>query len=212
MLQVSIPQGCENEQWPAVTDCVCVWGGQGVNQVFTPVTKVYRCVAEVRWRLSSCGVMTGPSWHHLLLQVSSKLTHITNTAAKMRGLPTPSLTKLNCRSIRRIAVTIGHQSHPLNCHFTILPSSRRYRPLKCRRAHFGKSILHSRLQQPWIRCLTEGNMTQVVWSSVLHVVVVVRRCSSYSNTVFFLSVCDSGCDVLSPMCSDVEENPPPGQV
>ena len=71
-----------------------------------------------------------------------KLTRVTNIAAKLIGLPTPTLSELNVKAISRIASTIAQDNtHPLNCHFTIMPSGRRYRSLLCRRARYGKSLV-----------------------------------------------------------------------
>ena len=72
----------------------------------------------------------------------AKLTRITNTAAKLIGLPTPNLTVLNNRSITRIANSIAHDTtHPLKKYFNLLPSGRRYRTLRFKRARFGKSLV-----------------------------------------------------------------------
>jgi hypothetical protein len=70
------------------------------------------------------------------------LTRVTNIAAKLIGHPTPTLSELNLKAISGIASTIAlDNSHPLNCHFTIMPSGRRYRSLLCRRACYGKSLV-----------------------------------------------------------------------
>ena len=72
----------------------------------------------------------------------AKLTRITNTAAKIIGLPTPNLTELNNRSITRLANTIVQDiTHPLNQYIIPLPSGRRYRTTRFRRARFGKSLI-----------------------------------------------------------------------
>jgi hypothetical protein len=71
-----------------------------------------------------------------------KLTRVTNIAAKLIGLPTPTLSELNIKAISHIASTIAlDNTHPLNCHFTVMPSGRRYRSLLCRRARYGKSLV-----------------------------------------------------------------------
>ena len=71
------------------------------------------------------------------------LTRVTNIAAKLIGLPTVwALSELNLKAISRIASTIAQDNtHPLNCHLTIMPSGRRYRSLLCRRARYGKSLV-----------------------------------------------------------------------
>ena len=72
----------------------------------------------------------------------AKLTRITNTAAKIIGLPTPNLTELNEKSINRLANSIVQDTtHPLHKYITPLPSGRRYRTLKFRRARLGKSLI-----------------------------------------------------------------------
>lgn len=59
-------------------------------------------------------------------------------------LPTPNLCDLNHKAVVRLAHTIANDSdHPLNPHFTLLPSGCRYRALKCRRARFSKSFVPS---------------------------------------------------------------------
>ena len=76
-----------------------------------------------------------------------KLTRITNTAAKIIGLPTPNLTDLNNKSISRIAYSIAQDpTHPLNKYFTLLPSGRRYRTLKFNRARFKKSLVPAAIE------------------------------------------------------------------
>ena len=50
-----------------------------------------------------------------------KLTRVTNIAATFIGLLTPTLSELNLKAISRIACTIAQDNtHPLNCHFTIM--------------------------------------------------------------------------------------------
>ena len=72
----------------------------------------------------------------------AKLTRITNTAAKIIGLPTPNLIELNNKSITRLANTIAQDiTHPLNQYIIPLPSGRRYRTIKFRRVRLGKSLI-----------------------------------------------------------------------
>lgn len=76
----------------------------------------------------------------------AKLTQITNTAAKVIGL---SPTRLNYKAIARIADTIAQDiTHPLNHHFTVLPSERRYRSLRCSGARFSKSLVPAAIASP----------------------------------------------------------------
>ena len=72
----------------------------------------------------------------------AKLTRITNTAAKIIGLPTPYLTELNSKSVTHLTNTIAQDiTHPLNQYIIPLPSGRRYRTIKFRRTRLGKSLI-----------------------------------------------------------------------
>ncbi|XDV33380.1 hypothetical protein PO909_003804 [Leuciscus waleckii] len=60
----------------------------------------------------------------------NKLNKITHIASKIIHSPTPNISELNDRAIARLARTIiTDPEHPLNFHFTLLPSGRRYRTL-----------------------------------------------------------------------------------
>lgn len=74
----------------------------------------------------------------------NKLNKITHIASKIIHSPTPNISELNDRAIARLARTIiTDPEHPLNFHFTLLPSGRRYRTLTWRRARFKKSFVPS---------------------------------------------------------------------
>ncbi len=86
------------------------------------------------------------SWFYNMLSVKNqtKLSKVSNIAAKVKGLSTPNLTELNNRAITCIAISIEHDStHPLNEYIAPLPSGRRYRAMRCRSAHFGRSLIPS---------------------------------------------------------------------
>ena len=71
-----------------------------------------------------------------------KLTKVSNIAAKVIGPPTPNLIELNNTAIGRFAISVELDStHPLNEYLAPLPSGRRYRVLRCRRARFGRSLI-----------------------------------------------------------------------
>ncbi len=83
-------------------------------------------------------------YNMLSVKNRSKLTKVSNIAAKVIGLSTPNLTELNNRAITRIAISIEQDStHPLNEYLDPLPSGRRYRAMRCRRARFGRSLIPS---------------------------------------------------------------------
>ena len=72
----------------------------------------------------------------------AKLTCIIYTAAKIIGLLSSNLSELNCKAITLIAITTAQDiTHPLDCHSTVMPSGCRYRSLRCRRVHLGKSLV-----------------------------------------------------------------------
>lgn len=78
----------------------------------------------------------------LTVKNRTKLIKVTNTAAKIVGLPAPSLTELNNRAIGRFAFSIEQDhAHPLPEHLTPLPSGRRYRALRCKKAQLGRSLI-----------------------------------------------------------------------
>ncbi len=82
----------------------------------------------------------------------TKLTHITCTATRIIGLPTPNLTELNNRAITRIALSIEQDSkHPLDEHLALLPSGRRYKTLRCRRATHQQTV-QKHIVVCWFQC------------------------------------------------------------
>ncbi|ROL46907.1 hypothetical protein DPX16_20559 [Anabarilius grahami] len=67
----------------------------------------------------------------------NKLIKVTRTASKMISLPTTDLSLLNSKAVTRMARTVSRDSdHPLHIYFSLLPSGRRYRTLRWRRARF----------------------------------------------------------------------------
>jgi len=95
-------------------------------------------------------------FHMLTVTNRVKLTRITHTAAKTIGLPTPNLTELNNKAIARIATSIEQDiTNPLNLHLIPLPSGRRYRTMRCRRARLGRSLVPAAIaclnNRPWAR-------------------------------------------------------------
>ena len=104
---------------------------------------LYRSIVESV--LSYCSVCFFP-----LLSVTNrnKLIKISNTASKIIGLPTPALTDLNERAtVRKARVVAADSNHPLHEYFEILPSGRRYRCLKCKKARYGKSFVPTAIKQ-----------------------------------------------------------------
>ncbi len=84
------------------------------------------------------------SYFYNMLSVKNRTKHtkVSNIAAKVIGLSTP--TELNNRDITRIAITIEQDfTHPLYECIAPLPSGRRYWAMRCRRAHFGRSLIPS---------------------------------------------------------------------
>ncbi|KAJ0012409.1 hypothetical protein NQD34_016743 [Periophthalmus magnuspinnatus] len=78
----------------------------------------------------------------LTVKNRNSFTKITHLASKIIGLPTPSLSQLNSKAITRIAQTITQDhTHPLHRYFTLLPSGRRYRTLRCNKARFKNSLI-----------------------------------------------------------------------
>lgn len=77
-------------------------------------------------------------------------------------------------------VVKGHITHPLNWHFTDLPSGSRCRALRWRRAHLGKSLLHT------ITAALE-RMAYLMFFWVLRIHFVVM-------SVFFFNVCLPNCN------------------
>ena len=79
-----------------------------------------------------------------MLSVTNKNKLITHTASKIIDLPTPKITDLNDRATTRPALTIADNTdYPLNHNLTLLPSGRRYRTPKRRRARFNSSFIAS---------------------------------------------------------------------
>lgn len=74
----------------------------------------------------------------------NKLIKVTRTASKIISLPITDLSLLNSKAVTRMAWTVSRDSdHPLHIYFSLLPSGRRYRTLRWRRARFSKSFVPS---------------------------------------------------------------------
>lgn len=94
-------------------------------------------------------------------QTGFKPTHKTNTEDYRSNL-----SELKYKAITRIAITIAQDAtHPLNHHLDILPSGCRYRSLRCRRAHFGKSLLPA--------AIAAQNKATCWGKSCFHVVLII---------------------------------------
>ncbi len=119
----------------------------------------------------------------------AKLTRITNTAAKIIGLPTPNLTELNNRSITRLANTIAQDiTHPLHQYIIPLPSGRRYRTIKFRRACLGKSLIPTAIA---------ALNSRPRWS-----VCLLLHCRCHRSPLLCLAICCCCC-CLSVKCTVV---------
>ena len=83
----------------------------------------------------------------LTVKKRNRLTQITNTATKIIVLHTPNLQELNTKAITRITHAVSLDiTHPLNLHFSLLPSGRRYRNIRCNKV-LSPSISHPITQQ-----------------------------------------------------------------
>ena len=110
----------------------------------------------------------------------TKLMRITSIAAKIIGLPTPNLTELNNQATTRIANSIAQDiTHPLHEYLTPLPSGRRYRTLRCRRALLSRSLMPSVIA-------ALNNKPRWVLCSVVFCIVMV--CGLYSD-VYYCEYC-----------------------
>ena len=98
---------------------------------------LYRSIIESV--LTYCNICYFP-----LLSVANrnKLLKVSNTAAKIIGLPTPSLSQLcEVATLRKARALADETDHPLSEYFCLLPSGRRYRCMKCSKARFNKSFV-----------------------------------------------------------------------
>ena len=100
---------------------------------------LYRSIIEPV--LTYCNVIFWPS---ISETEKKKLLKVTKIAAKLVGLPVPSLSALCDKSLLRKACAVADDtSHPLQSEFVRLPSSRRYRTLRCSRIRLRNSFVPS---------------------------------------------------------------------
>lgn len=104
---------------------------------------LYRSIIEPL--LTYCSIVYLPS---LSVTEKNKLYKVSNTASKIIGLPVPSISAINDKTLLRKARAVsGDTSHPLNPEFELLPSGRRYRTSKGRKVKFRSSFVPSAIKR-----------------------------------------------------------------
>ena len=105
----------------------------------TLLLNLYRSIIEPL--LMYCNIIFWPS---ISETEKKKLLKVTQLAAKIIGLPVPSLSTLCNRALLRKACAVADDtSHPLQSEFVRLPSGQRYRTLRCPRVRFRNSFIPS---------------------------------------------------------------------
>src|SRR4029434_1373786 len=82
--------------------------------------------------------------------IKKALQRIVNTAGKIIGapLPLPSLQDIYTTHLTRKATSIASDtSHPAHSLFSLLPSGRRYRSLRCRTTRLRNSFIHQAVRK-----------------------------------------------------------------
>jgi hypothetical protein len=98
---------------------------------------LYRSIIEPL--LTYCSTIYHPS---LSVTERNKLIKISSTASKIIGLPVPPITEITDKALLRKAHAVSaDSSHPLHAEFELLPSGRRYRSTKCKKAKFSRSFV-----------------------------------------------------------------------
>ena len=120
------------------------FSGRGPCSRVLLLSRLWPLPGRRRWHVALWGLKSNSICFFNMPSVENrtKLTRITNMAAKIIGLRAPNLSELNNKAIARIATTIRQDiTYPLNHNFTLLPSGCRYRSLRCRRALLSKSLI-----------------------------------------------------------------------
>ena len=89
-------------------------------------------------------VMYCSTCYYPALSVSNRtrLLKISHVAAKTIGLPTPMLSQMiNHAILKKARVVVAGSDHPLFTYFHVLPSRRRYRCIKCKKARYSRSFV-----------------------------------------------------------------------
>ena len=95
--------------------------------------------------LSSCITVWGSS---CTAHSRKRLQRIVNTAGKIIGAPLPSVQDTYTTRLTRKATSIvSDTSHPAHGLFSLLPSGRRYRSLRCRTTRLGNSFIHQAVRK-----------------------------------------------------------------
>ncbi len=104
-----------------------------------------------------------PLFLHHVNHLQQKQTYQHHTCCLQNHLPSsPNLLDMNHRAITCLALTIAYDTdHPLNQHFTLLPSGWRYRTLQWRRAHFRGSFVPSALTHA---CILAKGQTATIYT------------------------------------------------
>ena len=98
---------------------------------------LYRSIVEPI--LTYCGPIFFPQ---ISVSEKNKILKISQTAEKISGRKNPNLTTIVDRATVRKAHAIAkNQEHPLFSEFVLLPSGKRYRSLKCKKAKFSRSFI-----------------------------------------------------------------------
>ena len=98
---------------------------------------LYRSIIEPL--LTYCGSIYHPS---LCVTEKNKLVQISKTASKIIGRPVPSLSEITDKALLRKAHSVSaDSSHPLHSEFELLPSGRRYRSIRCKKAKYSRSFV-----------------------------------------------------------------------
>ena len=105
---------------------------------------LYRSIIESL--LTYCAACFFPM---LSVSDTNRITKVAHVASKIIGLPTPALSTLTENAtLRKGRAIAADTSHPLNKHFEVLPSGRRYRCLMCHKVRYTKSFVPNA-----VRCL-----------------------------------------------------------
>ena len=98
---------------------------------------LYRSIVEPL--LTYCSGIYYPS---LSVTERNKLVKISNMASKIIGLPVPPISEIADKALlRRAHAVSADSSHPLHAEFELLPSGRRYRSIKCKKAKYSRSFV-----------------------------------------------------------------------
>ena len=100
---------------------------------------LYRSILEPI--LTYCGCIFFPQ---ISISDRNKIMKISNSAEKIYNRKNPSLSDIDLvekATIRKAHAIVKNEEHPLNHEFTVLPSGKRYRTTRCKKAKYARSFV-----------------------------------------------------------------------